>query len=227
MDDRWLDEIRCSVPPSVRKAETFDPWAEKMIRQQMKKDERLLWAGRPHQGFIFDPALLLLIPVGAFLVYELWGTFHSAQEWESDSEFWIIPVIISTIILFGIFHIFLFNLMYRSRMAYGLTDRQILIVSGKDGRKVVSFQLDTLDVVTHKPKWNGRGTILFGHRVLNMNDAQVYRGNVPCFYMLDHSRDVYDRICQAQEAVKGSTKTNRQKQLRRYPTRQYPTNPME
>jgi hypothetical protein len=179
--------------------------SESVIRGELRRDEQLLWSGRPPQGLRLTAADAALIPFSL-----LWGGF--AIFWETSViaagapfffMLWGVPfVLIGLHLIFGRF---LADAWQRSRTCYGMTNDRILIVSGIFTRNTRSLNLRTLSDVTLNKKANGSGTIAFGP----MNWMNSWWGNAgwpgtsryapPSIEVETNADEVYEKILAVQK----------------------------
>ena len=124
--------------------------------------ETILWSGVPGQGILFTPRDGLLIPFsllwGGFVVF--WET--TVLRTNAPPFFALFGAAFVLIGLFLVFGRFLFDAWLRSRTAYALTDRRVLIVRSGPWSNFQAVSLDRLPEATLSESANGRGTIRFG-----------------------------------------------------------------
>ena len=104
----------------MQSAIDFD--ARPIIEHELGSVEKLLWAGRPCQGFVFRPVDAFLIPLSL-----MWGGF--AVFWEGSVlvmgapvffTLWGIPfVLVGCYLVFGRFYV---DAWQREKTSYGLTN---------------------------------------------------------------------------------------------------------
>jgi hypothetical protein len=175
------------------------------IARDLESGERVLWSGVPRQGLMLRGSDALLIPFSV-----MWGGF--AISWEVTAlkmragtlfDLWGIPfVAIGLYLMVGRFFV---DANQRARMAYGLTDRRVIIVSGLQSRTVKSLPLKTLAEVTLEEKSDRSGTIAFGP----VNPYARFGGGwpasrgaqAPAFEGIAQARVVHRRIMEAQKAL--------------------------
>lgn len=134
----------------------------RIVHQELEPREKLLWSGRPKQGFIFRGADAFMIPFSL-----LWCGF---------AIFWEIAVLSSGappfFLLFGGFFVlmgfyFVFGRFWwdsaqRKKTFYGITNERVIILSGVFNKQVKSLNLKTLSDISVSEKTNGHGTISLG-----------------------------------------------------------------
>lgn len=110
-------------------------------------------------------------------------------------------------VLMGLYMIlgrFFVDAKQRSRTAYGVTDHQIVIISGILSRNVKSVALKTVTDLTLAEKADGTGTITFGpsHPMGRWFGGPAFPGtpsySSPFFESIPRVKDVYRTIRQAQ-----------------------------
>jgi len=183
--------------------------AEAQVQQELETGESLLWAGIPKQGPALRDSDLTVIPFSllfcGFAFYWEWSVYHSGPVF---FRLWGIPFVLAGLyVMVGRFCV---DSEQRSKTAYGLSDRRIVIVSGILARNVTSLALDQLPEIHVSEKPDRSGTITFGPVVPDITVRQGYLGArmayrrvpaSPCFDMIPEMRDVLDRIRQAQKKL--------------------------
>ena len=170
------------------------------LRIYLMAGERVVWSGRPKQGFILTPSDGFLIPFSL-----LWGGF--AIFWEV-SVFKVrapafFPVFGFVFVLLGLYFIFgrfLADAWIRRSMIYAITDRRILILRDRPTRKLVALNLDKLPSCDLVESSDGSGTIRFG----TPPSIFVRRGSwgmwtpsidpTPQFLRIENARNVFDQV---------------------------------
>jgi hypothetical protein len=178
--------------------------AEQAISAELEPGERLLWAGVPRQGLIFRANDWFLIPLSV-----LWTGLAIAWTGSMASSgahvlfwFWGVPfVAVGLYLIFGRFFV---DAARRSKTAYGLTDRRVLIVSELRTRSVKSIPLTALPDSTLSENGAGTGSIAFGssHPMAKWFAGTAWPGAeglaAPSFDFIDDAKSVYARIRSAQ-----------------------------
>jgi hypothetical protein len=186
-------------------------WNEEkgIIQSRLSPNERLLWSGRPRQGFFFRKSDALMIPFS--LMWGGFAIFWNAGVWFSDApiffRLWGIPFLV--VGLYMILGRFFVDVRQRKKTFYGITNERIIIISGLFNQSVKSLSLQTLTDITMEEFANGLGTITFG----TPNTANEYGNNnfpfnkkneaiVPNFEQIPQVKNVYEIIRNAQKQLK-------------------------
>ncbi|HKF43220.1 MAG TPA: PH domain-containing protein [Thermoanaerobaculia bacterium] len=167
-----------------------------VLQELLGPDEKLLWTGRPRQGFFLRSADGFAIPFSLF-----WTGF--AVLWvvlagKSSNVLWIVGV---PLLLIGVYMMvgrFFLDAWQRARTWYGLTNQRVLIVSLFARRNVKSLNLRALSAVTLSERGDGVGSITFGP----VPPSWPYRGahlpgmspQPPRFDNIPQAREVFDQI---------------------------------
>jgi hypothetical protein len=184
----------------MQSAIDFD--ARPIIEPELGSGERLLWAGRPCQGFLFRPVDVFLIPFSL-----MWGGF--AFFWEGLALFmgsplffklWGIPfVLVGCYLIVGRFFV---DAWQREKTSYGLTNERAIIISGIFRRNVKSLNLRTLTDVSLSERRDGSGTITFGQQnpFFWPTHGMAWPGMpvVPTFECVPDAKAVYETLRTAQ-----------------------------
>jgi hypothetical protein len=178
--------------------------AESEIRNEITKNEKLLWTGIPSQGIIFRASDVFMIPFSI-----LWCGF--AIFWETSVittnapfffKLWGIPFV--AVGLYIVFGRFLLDSKQRKGTYYGLTDSRVIIISGLFSRKIKSLNLKTLSDISVTEKRDGKGTITFGpsNYFASFFGGMQWPGmseKGPAFELIPNAKEVYDKIRIAQQ----------------------------
>lgn len=180
--------------------------AEARIASNVDPGERVLWCGVPRQGVFLRPSDVFLIPFSL-----LWGGF--AVFWEAAAlrsgpaffALWGIPFVL--VGLYMIFGRFFLDAAQRAHIAYAVTDRRVIIVSGIFNSQVKSLSLGTISDLSLSERSDGRGTITFGP----VNPWSSWYGTTswpgtpttPCFDSIPAAKTVFAAIQRAQNTRSG------------------------
>jgi Bacterial PH domain len=180
----------------------FDFDARATLENELGPQERLLWAGRPRQGFVLRAADVFLIPFSL-----LWGGFVVFWEFTAVSNkapfffaLWGVPFLLAG--CYFVFGRFIADARQRAKTSYGLTNERVIIVSGVFRRNVKSLNLRTLTDVSLSERGDGSGTITFGQLPALALSMQGFPWPgmpvVPSFELIPDAKEVYDTLRTAQ-----------------------------
>jgi hypothetical protein len=178
-----------------------------VLSKELASGERLLWSGRPQQGVVVRRTDLFLIPFS--LLWCGFAVFWEATVLTSKApllfRLWGIPFVL--VGLYLVVGRFLVDAHQRGQTVYGLTDQNVVIVSGLRTRNVKRLTLRTLSDVSLDESTDRRGTITFGPTP----PASAWFGGrswpgmgrtmVPSFDLIENARVVYDLILRTQRAA--------------------------
>ena len=197
----------CSVetPPESRLASELEP------------DERLLWSGRPKQGFVLRGADALLIPFsllwGGFAIFWEWVALHESPHSRAPhgsrifAPLWGVPfVLVGLYIIFGRF---MTDARMRANTTYGITNKRALILTGVVRTTLRGFDLRSLSDVSLSEHRGGTGTITFGSAASWTPWATFVTPSWPgmsgyarpSFDLIQEPRRVYETIREAQRKL--------------------------
>ena len=177
---------------------------ENELKQDIGKNEKLLWAGKPKEGIVFRTTDLFLIPFSM-----LW--FGFIIFWEYN----VLKMGVSIFALFGIpFFViglymfagrFVIDSLKRKNTLYGITDNRVIIKSGVISKDMKSLNIKTISDLTFKEKKDGSGTITFGptdFRYALFNGMGSWPGVKlpPSIEMIEDVRNVYNIILERQRS---------------------------
>src|SRR5262245_55224924 len=137
---------------------------ERELARELRRDERLIWSGRPVSGLRLHTADAFLIPFSF-----LWATFAAYWEYsvirDGASLFfvlWGVPFLLAGLYITA--ERFIFDAYRRSRLAYVLTNQRVLVIRNIWNRTVESHDLTGLSSVSVQEHRDGTATIALGPR---------------------------------------------------------------
>ncbi|PKN92662.1 MAG: hypothetical protein CVU44_13460 [Chloroflexi bacterium HGW-Chloroflexi-6] len=180
-----------------------------IFRDLLNPAEKILWTGKPRQGFVFWRSDIFFIPfsiVWAVVAYLLeFKTVVSDLPFQ-DKIWSILSLSVAAYIVLLRFFV---DLAYRYLTFYALTNQRVLIHTGLFKTTLTSLLLADLKEINLDPGKDGRGNIVFGP--LDPK-AWIYSGGgwpkmggqtpVPAFEMLKDAEKVYKQILAQQKKVK-------------------------
>jgi hypothetical protein len=192
--------------------------AEDTFQGVLRPGERIVWSGKPQQGFMIRTSDIWNIPFGV-----LWAGYvlflvltavqdvlrfpdHLQSQWPGAGIL-ILFALMGFYLLFGRFIV---DILQRQRTDYLLAEERVIILTGWFSRNVKSIDLRDIPEINLSRKHAGRGTITFG----SMDDApRMYigffnfgngrsRNLLPAFEMIDDVETVYQQILIQQREIK-------------------------
>lgn len=178
--------------------------------------ERLLWAGRPKQGFALRGWDIVNVPVAA--VAAVVGTMLTIAEFRQPSEP-IAPFIALFMALVGYYAAvvrFFVDRWQRSLTYYALTDQRAIILTRKSPPNVRSVYLNALKEVTYSHRSDGTGTLEFDRPGYGTIQGRYDMGRgagfpftdlwlTPAFEMVANGREVRDLVLQARDVARAAS----------------------
>jgi hypothetical protein len=157
-----------------------DPDATHEVSRKLRCAEKLLWAGRPFQGWRLYSVDSVLLPITLLWSIVALATFAVGIETLTAylrgladpinpeigrrTEL-LFAIVFVTLVPASAFHLacgrFMLDTRRRARTWYGLTTERILIVRGVTPRKVIDIPLHDLGHITFSQRADGSGTICF------------------------------------------------------------------
>lgn len=136
--------------------------AEREVLRELAPGERLLWSGRPPQGFRLTRADIFLVPFS--LAWCGFAVFWEAMVLTSGAPVlmaaWGVPFVLAG--LYIVAGRFVVDARGRARTFYGLTDQRVVFVTGAFSRTVTSIGLRDLNGIELTETSGGSGSIAFG-----------------------------------------------------------------
>ena len=174
------------------------------LNEHLLAGERILWSGRPAQGFLLTSRDAALIPMSL-----LWGGFAvfweamvvTQQKTPSFFALWGIPFL-----LIGLYFIvgrFLLDAWIRRGLLYAVTDKRILISRSGPFAKFTAVSLDRLPDASITENSRGRGTIRFGDPAPLWGRRNSFASWTPAldptpqFIAIEDARSVFDQVQRA------------------------------
>lgn len=180
---------------------------QQIIQSKLLGGERLIWFGRPRQGFFFRKSDALTIPFS--ILWFGFAIFWNSGVWLSDApiffRLWGIPFLI--VGFYFVFGRFIVDIFQRKKTYYGITNERILIVSGLFNQATKSIELKGLLEITFEETSNGVGTIVFGRDEVD-NSNSWFKSNqnnvvyAPRFEQIQQAKNVYETIRNTQKLLR-------------------------
>lgn len=169
--------------------------APKQILDRLEPGERLSWWDQPRQGFMLRAADWFSIPIALFWC----GISLFALIKANRSGTWadLIPPSLLLIGLYMLIGRFFHDAWRRARTFYGLTDRRVLIVRGKQFQ---SLSLDQIEELSLNESKDGTGSIRFGREppYFTEDGVSLLGPVVPMLERINEAPRVFAAIREAQ-----------------------------
>ena len=180
---------------------------QQIIQSKISGGERLLWFGRPRQGFFFRKSDALLIPFS--IIWFGFAIFWNYNVWKGNPD-WFFRMFGLPFLFVGFYYVFgrfIVDIFQRKKTFYGVTNERIIIVSGLFNQQTKSIDLKGLSEITFVEKSNGLGTITFGRDEIDNSNSwlQSNRNNVvyaPNFEQIPQAKNVYEIIRNTQRLLR-------------------------
>ena len=156
-----------NLPPSRDATEIIDAC--------LAPGERLLWAGRPKQGFALRGWDILYWPL--YILMAVVGTFVTVMEWRDPGN----PGVLVFVLLWtaAAYYLaigrFFVDRWQRSTIYYAVTDSRAIILTGESADDIQSVYLSTLKEVTYTHRGDDTGTLEFDRRASSPFKAAMTR----------------------------------------------------
>lgn len=182
------------------------------LRTELTHGEKLLWSGIPRQGLIFRAQDAFVIPFSIVWTGFVISMLFDMQRSPAPLFF---RVWTSLFVLYGLFFAvgrFFFDSWLRSRTAYGVTDRRVLVVTNALKRNVRSLGLRTLPEMAVSRRGDG-GTITFGRAggIFGASGGGWFGNNatlLPALELASDAQRVYEIILSAQMSAEPEVQTS-------------------
>lgn len=183
----------------------IEPHLKEPFLDHLARDERIVWAGQPEQGIVFQPKDWFLIPFSLIWCSFTFVWIILAAKSSIFFAFFGIPfVVIGLILLFGRF---LIDRRTRSRTYYAITNQRVLIkIQNSNGTfTAVNISEDTA-IRLHLRKNNPHdvGTIYFSdflHFLKNQDNEQMksFSKSSYRFFRINNASKVHRLILELQK----------------------------
>lgn len=172
----------------------------------LDRDERLIWAGKPNPGIQIGPQDLFMIPFSiVWCGFSIFWVFMAFQSSMLFAFFGIPFIFVGIYLVFGRFYI---AKRKKESTVYGITEKRILIKTGKRKVQVQSFHIATLPVIDLIETKDGRGTITIGPKIPYTTGLQprgAWPGTTvitPTLNEISDARNVFNQLLQLQQNSK-------------------------
>lgn len=177
------------------------------ISGYVRKDEKLLWKGRPQQGLRFYPQDVFVLPFGLLwsgMVVMIFG-FGVGEILGMGFPFVVFPLIFGLAAIYVTIGRLAHDAWIRSRIEYALTDRRVIILKSGLGSDLTTLDIARIDQIRFRPSGD-HGDIVFGAEpsLFGLFGARSMRASfsiwtpalsdTPQFIGVEHARRLFDQI---------------------------------
>jgi hypothetical protein len=180
-----------------------------LFKDEILKDEKILWSGQPETSVIFTNADIFLIPFsllwGGFSIFWEVGVLSTKGKSGQGAPFFF-PLFGIPFVLIGLYFIFgrfIYKNFKKKRTYYALTNKRVIILTNTFGKNVQAEFIDRIASMNKTVRANGIGTIRFGSSNLMFtmygntgmdSFGSFYGQDVPVFYDIKDVNKVYDIV---------------------------------
>lgn len=178
--------------------------SDRVVISALDPGERVLWSGRPAQGFIFTAKDFFTIPAG--LLFTVVGVLMATGwhfELSPTQKTW--PLVVA---LFAIPHIAIglyvlagrhfLDRAYRAGLHYAITDSRVLIIATALSKRIQSLDFSAIRPLQLDQFPGGTGTIYLTNEHTSRGEhsqsfsSQETLGSPPLFFRIKDAKRAYD-----------------------------------
>ena len=159
-------------------------------------NERLLWSGKPAQGFRWSSRDIFFIPFSLFWCgfVVVWIAAASSAGW-LFAAFGIPHALVGVYLLVGRY---IYDIKLREKTVYAVTNERILIKNGIFKRATTSYAINNLPEIIFTENSDNTCNIAFGRGSSYTVRRQNRTEEPPSFEAIDDGKTVYQLIVQQQ-----------------------------
>jgi hypothetical protein len=192
----------------------------RQLESSLESSEHLLWSGAPVTGIRFTMFDWFMIPFslvwgGFAIVWEFFAitAFIDSLEESFDLFVLIFPLFGIPFVIIGAYMMvgrFIADARQRERTFYGITDRNVIIITGKE-QNIRVLPLVSLQDVMVKERRDGSGTILLESPLANLalddntSSSKTKRPEPPAITLIPNVMVAYDVLLEARRKKLNST----------------------
>jgi hypothetical protein len=190
---------------------------ENVFKDELLKDEKILWQGMPNPEILFSSVDFFLIPFS--LIWEgfavIWVTavfrlgFFSISPFKTPLIFFALFGILFVITgLYFIFGRFIFKKWKKRNTYYAVTNKRIIIITKVFIKRVHAEFIEKIPSVNYSQGKKGCGSVRFGNANFTarmnpynspnnqgLNFPYIYYGAAaPAFYDIDEPKKIYELV---------------------------------
>lgn len=142
---------------------------EYVFNEELLKDERVLWEGKPNINVMFTGMDYFLVPFSliwcTFAIFWEMGTLELLPFSNNNEIPTFLPLFGIPFVLIGLYFVFgrfLYKRFKKKNTFYAITNKRVLIVTNLKNKSMQSKYINTINSINYSQKNNGMGTIRFG-----------------------------------------------------------------
>jgi hypothetical protein len=185
------------------------PELHAVLRPYLLRGERLVWAGRPKRGLVFQAGDLIAVPFSLVWTAVAASIALADRPWLRDPLSLAFSILFAASAIYMTVGRFVQDAWLRSRLFYAVTNRRVLMLRAGPFSRLRALELRYLPVLDLSERGSGRGTILFD----TPPAGEFWEGKIhlewapaasklPRFLDIESARDVYELIARECERVR-------------------------
>lgn len=187
--------------------------AQRVVQQELRAGERLLWSGQPAQGVRLQPGDVLMIPFSlvwtGFACFWVWSAVQSGAPL-LFSLFGVPFILVGLYIVLGRF---VAEARRRARTYYGITTERAVILRAGGRREITSLDIRSLNDIQLREGSRRAGTIVLKPTGAGFGNMTAYMGAgwpgasrfmPPAFEQIPDVRAVYELLHDARKEAEAS-----------------------
>ncbi len=180
-----------------------------LFREDLIKDEKILWDGQPETSVLFTNMDVFLIPFsllwGGFAIFwELGVLFMKTESGEgAPIVFALFGIPFVLIGLYFIFGRFIYKNWKKRKTYYAITNKRVLVLTKSRSRDLQAAYINTIPSINKSVRSSSIGTVKFGassfFSSMYANTGMDFFGSfygqdVPTFYDIKDANKVYEMV---------------------------------
>jgi hypothetical protein len=179
------------------------------FRPYLLRGERLLWAGRPKRGIVFQASDLIAVPFSIVWTGMAASIALPPYPWQDDAFSLAFPFLFLAAGVHFTVGRFAQDAWLRSRLFYAVTDRRVLMLRTGPLARLRALELRYLPLLDLSERGSGRGTIMFDTPPANDLWSSFHHfewapasSRIPRFLDIEGARTVYELIAGQSERIR-------------------------
>ncbi len=180
---------------------------DELLKDELLKDEELLWTGRPEVNVLFTFQDIFLIPFGllwcGFIFFGVMDMYSNIGTSKGDIAGLIIFFIFFIIGLYFLFGRFVYKIYKKKNTCYAVTNKRVIIITKFFSKNIQAVFINGIPTINKSIRKTGIGIIRFGNSsYLSSFYANTgldffgsfYGQECPTFYDIKDAERVYQLV---------------------------------